>query len=92
MVCCSTTWPLVRHGAQLLARAETQLLTRDGAEGLQLVGDILGSGMTIEGASAARDDTGKSRIEWWGGLFRSNRRANVHPRIKNGPCTANHAG
>jgi hypothetical protein len=58
------------RAAKLRACGEAQLLKCHGIEALQLVRDVLGTGMTIESASAARGDTGKVRVSWWGGLFR----------------------
>jgi hypothetical protein len=45
------------------------LLKCHGIEGLQLVRDVLGTGMTIESASPARGDTGKVRVSWWAVSF-----------------------
>jgi hypothetical protein len=39
-------------------------------EGLTLIRDVLGRGVTIEAAARERGEASKRRIDWWGSFFR----------------------
>jgi hypothetical protein len=53
-----------------LRRAEAYVRTRVGDEGLMLIRDILGTGMTIERAAVLRGEADKQSIRFFGSLFR----------------------
>lgn len=60
----------VIDAADALARIERRLSRRYGGEAVALVRQVLGQGFTIERAAQRRGDGDKSRVEWWGGMFR----------------------
>ena len=53
------------------AKIEARIVTRFGREGLELMRDVLGSGMTLEHAARERGEVTKHDVGWWGGLFRA---------------------
>jgi hypothetical protein len=60
----------VMEATNELKRIEKQLTQRAGEDGVDLIRDVLARGLTIEKASAMRGDADKTRVAWWGGLFR----------------------
>jgi hypothetical protein len=49
---------------------DAQIVQKLGEDGVELLRDILGRGMTIETAAAQRGEGDKHRVGWWGGFFR----------------------
>jgi hypothetical protein len=53
-----------------LQHVEAQLLRKTGEDGVALLRDVLGRGITVENAAKERGDDDEARVRWWGGTFR----------------------
>jgi hypothetical protein len=53
-----------------LQHIEVQLQRKSGEDGVTLLRDVLGRGITIENAAKERGKGDGARVSWWGGTFR----------------------